>query len=217
MDRRQFLESAAILAAASAIPGLALAKDNTATLPPPQITGGKPLYAVMAERKTERAFGEKPVDAQTLSNLLWAGFGINRPSQGRRTAPSAKNWQETDIYVATAEGTFLYEAKTHSLSLVADKDLRALCGKQDFVAKAPLNLIYVADKARISSSGSAGDEELAWADTGFISQNVYLACASEGLATVVRANVDKLALGKALSLRDKQFITLSQTIGHPKA
>jgi len=218
MDRRTFLESTVVLAAASAFPGIALAKDQTAALPPPNLTGGKPLYAAMAERRTQRAFAAEPLSAQMLSNILWAGFGVNRPDQGgRRTAPSAKNWQETDIYAATADGLYLYEAKDHRLRLIADKDVRALAGKQDFVAGAPLNLIYVADMAKIDSSGSAGTLELTWADTGFIAQNVYLACASEGLAAVVRANIDKPALAAAMKLTDKQVITLSHTIGHPKA
>jgi len=217
MDRRTFLESTVVLAAASAFPGMALAKDQTVVLPAPNMTGGKPLYEALAQRATGRAFAPEPLGAQTLSNILWAAFGINRPDQGRRTAPSAKNWQETDIYAATADGLYLYEAKGHSLRLILDKDVRALAGKQDFVATAPLDLIYVVDTTRSDSQGSADNTLLSWADTGFIAQNVYLACASEGLTTVVRANIDKPALAAAMKLNDKQFITLSQTVGKPKA
>ncbi|MBF0482442.1 MAG: SagB/ThcOx family dehydrogenase [Desulfovibrionaceae bacterium] len=217
MDRRTFLESTIVLAAASAFPGIALAKDQTAVLPPPNMTGGKPLYEVLAQRGTARAFAPEALSAQALSNVLWAAFGVNRPAQGRRTAPSAKNWQEIDVYAATADGLHLYEPKGHSLRLIVDKDLRALAGKQDFVATAPLNLIYVVDTARCDGAGSADTALLNWADTGFIAQNVYLACACEGLATVVRANIDKPALAEAMKLTDKQFVTLSQTVGHPKA
>jgi SagB-type dehydrogenase family enzyme len=217
MDRRTFLGSTVVLAAASAFPGLALAKDQTAALPPPSMTGGKPLYEALAQRRTQRAFAPEALSAQMLSNILWAAFGVNRPNEGRRTAPSAKNWQEIDVYAATAEGLYLYEPKEHRLRLILDTDIRALAGKQDFVATAPLDLIYVVDTARSDASGSADSTLLSWADTGFIGQNVYLACASEGLATVIRANIDKPALASAMKLGDKQFITLSQTVGRPKA
>jgi nitroreductase len=206
-----------VLAAVSAFPGLALAKDQTAILPAPNTTGGKPLYAALAERRTQRAFSPEPLSAQMLSNILWAAFGVNRPDLGRRTAPSAKNWQETDVYAATADGLYLYDAKGHSLRLILDKDIRALAGKQEFVATAPLDLIYVADTARSDSSIPCDPIQASWANTGFIGQNVYLACASEGLATVIRVNIDKPALASAMNLTDKQIITLSQTVGHPKA
>jgi nitroreductase len=182
-------------------------------LPPPQTDGGRPLMQVLKERKTSREFGSEKLPPQILSNLLWAAFGINRP-EGKRTAPSAMNWQEMDVYVATADGLFIYDAKASRLGPVLAQDVRAATGTQPFVAGAPLNLVYVADLAK---TGGAGDAELyTSADAGFIAQNVYLFCASEGLATVVRGSVDRAALAKVMKLRPEQKIVLAQTVGYPK-
>jgi SagB-type dehydrogenase family enzyme len=184
-------------------------------LPKPQIEGGKPLMQVLNERKSTREFGQQKLSEQTLSNLLWAAFGINRPD-GKRTAPSASNRQEIDIYAITADCTFLYDAKAHALNPVANEDLRALAGTQPFPKDAPLNLVFVADFAKMGNSSEENKLLLSGADTGFISQNVYLYCASEGLATVVRASVDRAALGKALGLRTEQRIVLAQSVGYAK-
>jgi SagB-type dehydrogenase family enzyme len=185
-------------------------------LPPPQTEGGKPLMQVLKERKTTREFGTEKLSAQMLSNLLWAACGINRPDSGRRTAPSAKNQQEIDVYVAMADGLYLYDAKTHSLTPVLAKDIRAMTGSQGFVKDVPVNLIYVADFSRMGSYSEADKMLYSAADTGFISQNVYLFCASEGLATVVRGAVDKSALAKAMNLKPEQKIILVQSVGHLK-
>lgn len=185
-------------------------------LPKPRMEGGKPLMQALKERQTARAFSAEKIPVQTLSDLLWAANGINRPDSGKRTAPSAVNWQEIDVYVATAEGLYLYDPAAHSLKPVAAGDLRELTGKQPFVKEAPLNLIYVADLAKMGK-GSVGDKDFyAATDTGFVSQNVYLFCASEGLATVVRGMLDREALAKAMALRPDQKIILAQTVGFPK-
>lgn len=184
-------------------------------LPKPQTDGGRPLMQVLKDRKTTREFSGESLPPQVLSNLLWAAFGINRPD-GRRTAPSAHNWQEVDIYVATAGGTYLYEPKSHSLKPVLGEDIRKNTGSQAFVADAPLNLVYVADYAKMGDASEADKVSSSAADTGFIAQNVYLYCASEGLATVVRGTVDKAALLKLLKLRPEQHVTLAQTVGYPK-
>jgi len=183
-------------------------------LPKPQMEGGKPLMQALKDRMTIRAFADEKLPLQTLSNLLWAAFGINRPD-GRRTAPSAKNWQEIDIYVAAPDGTYVYDAKDNVLKPVSTKDLRALTGTQAYVKEAAVNLVYVADYSK-AEGGSADQNLLVGADTGFISQNVYLYCASEGLATVVRASVDRDALAKELNLKKEQKIILAQSIGYPK-
>jgi SagB-type dehydrogenase family enzyme len=185
-------------------------------LPKPQIDGGKPLMQVLKERKSAREFSSERIPLQVLSNLLWAASGVNRPESGRRTAPTAANWQEIDIYVAMAEGLYLYDAKPHLLKPVLAEDIRALAGRQAFVKDAPLNLIFVADFSRISRGTHEEKEFFSAADTGFIAQNVYLFCASEGLATVVRANIDRETLGKTMKLGPNQRITLSQTVGYPK-
>jgi SagB-type dehydrogenase family enzyme len=185
-------------------------------LPKPQIDGGKPLMEALKERKSAREFGPEKIPLQVLSNLLWAASGVNRPESGRRTAPTAANWQEIDIYLAMAEGLYLYEAKSHLLKPVLAEDIRALAGRQAFVKDAPLNLIYVADFSRISRGTNEEKDFFSATDTGFIAQNVYLFCASEGLATVVRANIDKPSLAKAMKLGPDQRITLSQTVGYPR-
>lgn len=185
-------------------------------LPDPQMEGGKPLMEVLKERSSSREFSTEKLPLQVLSNMLWAAFGINRPDVEKRTAPSAVNWQEIDIYVATADGLYLFDAKAHMLELVLANDIRAMTGRQAFVKEAPVNLVYVAD---FSKMGEATDEQKDFysaADTGFIGQNVYLYCASKGLATVVRGLVDKPALAKEMGLRPDQKVILSQTVGYPK-
>ena len=148
-----------------------------------------------------------------LSNLLWAGFGINRPD-GRRTAPSASNKQEIDIYVGTADTLYVYEAKGYRLRPLLREDIRAKTGIQPFVGEAPVNLIYVADLAKTGTDFAERDIDVA-ADTGFIAENIYLFCASEGLATVVRGSIDRPMLSRAMKLRANQRIILAQTIGYP--
>lgn len=185
-------------------------------LPEPQTAGGRPLMEALKDRKTSRAFSDTPLPMQELSDLLWAAFGINRPESGKRTAPSAVNWQEIDIYVCTAEGLYLFDAQAHALKLVAAQDIRALTGLQPFVKDAPVNLVYVADFARMGRGSEADKTFYSAADTGFISQNVYLYCASEGLATVVRGLVDREALSKAIGLRPGQRVTLAQSVGYPR-
>jgi nitroreductase len=153
-------------------------------------------------RRSSREFSPEPLPAQILSNLLWAAFGINRPESGGRTAPSAHNWQEIDIYVTTAAGLSLFDANTHALQTLLSQDIRALTGTQGYVPQAPVQLIYVADFARMGHATSEADKHFyAPADTGFISQNVYFYCASAGLATVVRESIDKLTLAAVMQLR----------------
>lgn len=180
----------------------------------PQTEGGMPLMQALKERRTQRAFSGEPLGEQVLSNLLWAACGVNR-SDGKRTAPTAMDKQEIDVYVAIEKGLYLYDAKAHSLKPVLKKDLRAATGKQDFVADAPVNLVFVADYAKMAGSNEMKDFYSA-TDTGFVSQNVYLYCASQGLATVVRGYVDKEMLAKQMQLRSDQKVILAQTVGYPK-
>ena len=190
--------------------------SNSIHLPPPQTETGKPLMQVLKLRQSSRSFENTALPIQELSNLLWAAYGINRLETGKRTAPSAMNWQEIDIYVALREGTFIYEAQSNSLISISSKDLREATGKQPFVAEAPVSLVYVADERRMSSAG--GEDKLRWssADAGFIAQNVYLYCASQGLAVVVRGMVDRENLSKELKLHPEQKIVLCQTVGYSK-
>ncbi len=182
----------------------------------PQTDGGKPLMQVLKDRSSSRSFSSAKLPPQVLSNLLWAAFGINRPGSGGRTAPSAKNLQEINIYIAMEDGLHLYDARTHALIPVLAEDIRALTGLQSFVKDAPMNLVYVADLARLSGLSEEDKVLYSAADTGFISENVYLFCASEGLATVVRGSLDRKVLAEAMKLKPDQKIILAQTVGYPK-
>lgn len=185
-------------------------------LPKPQTEGGRPLMETLKKRASSRDFRPEKLSPQVLSNLLWAAFGVNRLESGGRTAPSAHNWQEIDVYVATAEGLYLFDAKTHGLKVIFSEDIRAKAGLQSFVAEAPLNLVYVADLRKMHGASEADKDFYSAADAGFISQNVYLFCASEGLATVVRGSIDRQTLAQAMRLHPKQRIILAQSVGYPK-
>jgi SagB-type dehydrogenase family enzyme len=231
MNRREFIK-------ASAATGTVLVTGNLSSafaqelkpiqLLKPQLDGGRPLMQVLKDRRSGRKYSAEKLPLQTLSNLLWAAFGINRPDSGGRTAPSGGNRQDINIYVATADGVYVYDAKAHTLNPVLTEDIRSLSGRQhppstvpaDRIPpldEAPVNLIYVWDglkKSKIST-----DEEnlrLAFAHTGFIIQNVYLFCASEGLTTVVRLWFDKPTLEKPMKLRPEQYVTLVQSVGYPR-
>ncbi len=182
----------------------------------PQTEGGKPLMQALKERKSTRSFSKETLPSQVLSNLLWAANGINRPDSGKRTAPSAMNRQEIDIYAAMESGLYLYDAKGHTLEPVLGEDVRARAGEQPFVKTAPVVLIYVADRAKMGDIPAETKDFYSATDTGFVSQNVYLYCASEGLATVVLGWVDKPALAKTMRLRDEQKVILTQPVGYPK-
>jgi SagB-type dehydrogenase family enzyme len=199
-----------------AVPALCAAADlKVISLPAPKTDGGKPLMQVLKARHSAREFDSAKLPLDVLSNLLWAASGVSR-TDGRRTAPTASNRQEVDVYVAMADGLYLYAPKEHQLQPVISEDLRALTGTQDFVGTAPLNLVYVADFARMGQGSEENKAIYSGTGVGFVSQNVYLFCASEGLATVVRASIDKAALGKAMRLRPEQHIVLAQTVGYPK-
>ena len=185
-------------------------------LPTPQMDGGKPLMQALRDRHSSREFSTDELPLQVLSNLLWAGFGINRPDSGKRTAPSAVNWQNIDIYVALSKGLFLYNAKENVLKLVLAEDIRAATGTQAFVKDVPLNLVYVADFSKIPRQTEEIKSFYSAAHTGFISQNVYLYCASEGLATVVRGLIDREAMAAVMKLRPEQKVMLAQSVGYPK-
>jgi len=185
-------------------------------LPKPQTEIGKPLMQVLKLRSTGRNFDSKPLPIQELSNLLWAANGVNRPETGGRTAPSARNWQEVDIYVTLPEGVYIYDAKQHQLNPVIAQDLRGLTGIQGFVKTAPINFIYVSDMKKITKDKEEDIHIWTGANCGCIAQNVYLYCSSQGLSCVIRGLIDKVKLAQALNLRPEQKIMLSQTVGYGK-
>jgi SagB-type dehydrogenase family enzyme len=188
----------------------------TLALPAPDRSGGLPLMAALAARRSARAFAPQPLSPQQLSDLLWAACGRNR-DDGGRTAPSALNAQEIDLYVALPEGAYRYDATAHALHLVVAQDLRRITGYQDFVDDAPLDLVLVADHTRMGLVPVAQRESYASVAAGAIAQNVYLWCASVGLAAVIRAWIDRQAIADALGLPHDHQVLLSQTVGLPAA
>jgi len=175
-----------------------------------------PLINALKLRRSIREYTGRPLLPQVLSDLLWSAFGINR-SSGDRTAPYWRHIMVIDIYAAMADGVWAYDPKTHALLPHLAEDIRAQTGLQDFVGTAPLNLIYVAHGERMSDVSPEERRLYASVDTGFIGQNVYLFCASEGLATVFRGSLDQAKLGRTLKLPDQQFVTFAQTVGYPRA
>jgi nitroreductase len=190
--------------AASAV---VLAQDIA--LPAAQTTGGMPIMEALAKRATGRNYGSRELTQQQLANLLWAAFGVNRPD-GRRTAPSASNTQENEIYVLMKSGTFVYDAGKHLLRLVVAEDLRSLAGKE-----ATVTLLFVADLSKRSGGTTESKKNVACIDSGFISENIYLYCASEGLATGYRGSFNRQALTPKLKLRPEQEIIAVQSVGFP--
>jgi len=180
-------------------------------LPAPQKTGGMPLMEALAKRATVRALDTRVLTPQQLSDLLWAAFGINRPD-GLRTAPSARNWQETDLYLLLPSGAYVYDAAKNRLNQVGAEDIRPAGGGPG----SPAILLYVADLAKLGSGAIEGKKNTANIDAGYISQNVYLYCASAGLATGFRGSADRPALTAKLKLRADQLILGAQSVGYPK-
>jgi SagB-type dehydrogenase family enzyme len=179
----------------------------------PSLAGGMPLLAALTCRQSRREFAPEPLPEQVLSDLLWAAAGINRHDVDGRTAPSALNAQEVLLYVAMPQGLFVYEPKPHALRLVVARDVRRVTGHQDFVDTAPLDLVFVADHTRMKLVPAAQRAAYAHATAGAMAQNVYLYCASEGLATVIRAWFDRDALARAMGLQADHQLLLSQTVG----
>jgi len=237
MNRREFMKASAATSAiliSGNVSSTFAQEPKPIQLLPPQVDGGRPLMQVLKDRRSWRRYNDEKISLQVFSNLLWAAFGINRSESGRptkrpgRTAPSGGDRQDIDIYVATVDGVYVYDAKANILNPVLSEDVRSLSGRQyppptvpvnmvPPLDEAPVNLIYVWDAAKRSKI-STEEESLrtAFAHTGFISQNVFLYCASEGLATVVRLWFDKAALEKKMRLRPEQYATLVQSVGHPK-
>ncbi|MDR1010862.1 MAG: SagB/ThcOx family dehydrogenase [Opitutaceae bacterium] len=185
-------------------------------LPAPQKTGGIPVMDALAKRATGRSFDPaRELTPQQLSNLLWSAWGINR-ADGRRTAPSANNKQETDLYVLLKTGAYRYDAKAGALVLVAAGDKRESGGVQPFVKDAPVTLVIVADLSKLSQKTEAEKREVAAVNAGYISQNIYLHCASEGLATGARMMLDRAKLATALSLKPTQWAVIANSVGYAK-
>jgi nitroreductase len=173
----------------------------------PRKTGGKPLLDALNARQSNRDFSDKELSGQILSDLVWAAYGFNR--ENKRTAPSSQDRQEIDLYVSLKTGIYFYDGKENKLVLKAKGNHQAKTGKQPFVEVAPVNFVFVANLDKNS-------RDAALIDCGFISQNIYLFCASENLISVVRGSFDKEGLQSLLGLTEKQEVLLTQTVGYQK-
>jgi nitroreductase len=207
------LVSAAVLAGTSAD---AISEAPIMQLPAPKMSGGMPLMQALKLRHSTREYSERPLPLPVLSDLLWAAFGVNRAS-GDRTVPYWRHIMVIDVYAAMADGVWLYDPKAHLLRKHLNADIRAVTGQQDFVGSAPLNLVYVAHGERMHDVPPEDRRLYASVDAGFCGQNVYLFCASEGLASVFRAAIDYKKLAEAMQLEGEQFVTFAQTVGYPKS
>jgi SagB-type dehydrogenase family enzyme len=194
---------------------LMLFSQKNISIPQPKKVGGMPLMEVLANRSTCRSFQSKELTDQQLSDLLWAAFGMNRPD-GKRTAPSSMNKQETDLYVFLKTGVYTYDAPNNQLVQISDEDIRYMAGKQDFVKDAPVQIVLVADLSKMGDGSNEQKLNTANIDAGYISQNIYLFCTSEGLATGARAYIDKDALSQKLKLRPDQQIIIAHSVGFSK-
>lgn len=194
---------------------MALFSQKSIKLPEPKKSGGMPLMETLANRSTSRAFSSKNISNQQLSNLLWAAFGVNRPD-GKRTAPSSMNKQEIDIYVLLKNGVYRYDAATNELTLISGDDVRQYAGSQDFIKDAPVQIVLVADISKITNGSETEKLTTVYIDAGYVSQNIYLYCTSEGLATGARGYLDKVDLGPKLKLRPAQEIIIAHSVGYPK-
>lgn len=224
LSRRNFLTSTGAAGAAIVVPGLIPVSARAAptqvpgevrALPAPSKEGGMPLMQALSLRRSTREFSTRKIPDQVLGDLLWAAYGVNR-ANGDRTAPSWRHIIVIDVYAAMEDGLWLYDPKRHALVAHPAGDIRARTGQQDFPARAPLNLVYVAHGQRMSELTPENRKLFCSVDTAFIGQNVYLYCASVGLATVFRGAVDYPKLAQAMRLPEEQFVTFAQTVGYPK-
>lgn len=233
MNRRKFIKavpSVAVLAGSASFNSLnvkQLQGLQEIVLPKPEHDGGKSVLASLLERKTTRTISSKELPMKVISNLLWAAFGVNRNissfDKKGRTAPSASNSQEIDLYIALPNGVYIYEAISHRLLPLAEGDFRARSGRRS-ASKAPLNIFYIADLTRFDlgpsqPDRSIGDPEVQksyyFTDTGFIAQNVYLYAASFGLAAWFH-NCDKENTISEFNLKPTQRVLFAQTVGYPE-
>jgi hypothetical protein len=226
MDRRTFLKTVSVAAVMTGT-GAAFAQDlKPIILPKPETDGGMSVLAALQLRKTSRNISSKELPLQTLSNLLWAAFGVNRKAAAfnkpGRTAPSASNSQEIDLYVALPKGVYIYDAVLHRLTPVAAGDFRSRAGRRG-AEVAPVNIFYIVDRSKYDlgpgqPDRSIGDPEVQksyyYTDTGFIAQNVYLFAASQGLAAWFH-NCDKQNTIEEFKLRTEESVLFAQSVGYP--
>ena len=215
MNRRE-MNATLLAGAALAVMPMAAFSQESRMLPEPRKAAGRPLMQALQLRRSIREFSPRPLPPQLLGDLLWAAYGVNRPS-GDRTAPYWRHIMVIDVYAAMADGVWLYDPKQHALHPHLTTDIRAQTGLQDFVATAPLNLVYVVHGERMKDVSPEERRLYGSVDAAFAGQNVYLFCASEGLATVFRGGFDHQRLDQAMRLEGEQFVAFAQSVGYPRA
>ena len=193
------------------------AADKVIRLPKPNLNRNSEVMDAFANRHSTREYAAKALTLTDLSDLLWAANGINRPEEGKRTAPSAMNKQDVDVYVVLPEGTYLYDAKAHQLNLVAEGDHRgAVAGGQAFVKSAPVSLLLVSDLSRLGDAKNTHTQLMGAVDAGIVSQNISIFCSAAKLATVPRASMDTAKLKSVLKLTDTQLPLMNHPVGYHK-
>lgn len=193
------------------------AADKVIRLPKPNLNRNSEVMEAFANRHSTREYAAKALTLNDLSDLLWAANGINRPEEGKRTAPSAMNKQDVDVCVVLPEGTYLYDAKAHQLNLVAEGDHRgAVAGGQAFVKSAPVSLLLVSDLSRLGDAKNTHTQLMGAVDAGIVSQNISIFCSAAKLATVPRASMDTAKLKSVLKLTDTQLPLMNHPVGYHK-
>jgi SagB-type dehydrogenase family enzyme len=182
----------------------------------PDKTRGPATMKAFSDRHSDREFSARELSLQDLSDLLWAANGVNR-EDGKRTAPSAMNRQEIDVYAIRADGAYLYDAPSHTLQPVAKGDYRAaIAGQQEFAKSAPLCLLTVVNLEKLGDPAAEQTKLMGAVDAGIVTQNINLFCAAAGLSTVPRASMDQAELRKALKLSSSQLPLMNNPVGYPK-
>jgi len=210
--KRLLLLSAAIFAAAA----LQAQTMKTIKLNQPNKERGSVIMKALSERRSVREYSDKKLSHQDLSDLMWAANGISS-SDGKRTAPTARNDQDIDVYVIMQEGAYLYVPESNELTPVAEGDFRPqLADRQEFVNNVPVCLLIVSDYSRFKGLPEAMQKQFGALDAGMVSQNISLFCSGSGLVTVPRAYMQKDNIKKSLKLKDSQEPLLNHPVGYPK-
>lgn len=189
---------------------------QTIKLNTPDKTRGSATMKALSDRHSDREYDSRQLSLQDLSDLLWAANGVNR-ADGKRTAPTAMNRQEIDVYVIRQDGAYLYDAQAHALNPIVKGDFRGLiAGSQDFAKTAPISLLMVINLKKLGDPASEQTKLMGAVDAGNVSQNINIFCSAVGLATVPRATMDKAKLKETLKLDDAQLPIMNNPVGYPK-
>ncbi|MDR1331624.1 MAG: SagB/ThcOx family dehydrogenase [Tannerella sp.] len=206
----------ATLAACTICLGASAQELQPVKLNAPDKTRGAATMKALSDRHSDRVYDEKELSLKDLSDLLWAANGINRPD-GKRTAPSAMDKREIDVYLIRKDGAYLYDPQEHALKPVAKGDHRgAVAGGQDFVNAAPVSLVMVIDLERLGDPAAENTRLIGAVDAGIVTQNINIFCAGTGLSTVPRATMDKDELRRVLKLKNTQLPIMNNPVGYPK-